>query len=882
MNKQWTFRNIGTHPKVPSHGFRAVNEDEPRDVLRESRLLPKDPAPPVGAYTCQKKPTNRNKLATDRGLLDNLAASCLETVLVTPTRPATSGSMHFSSRRLSRVVIPSEVLDGAKATRNEDGSRNVSSPRDLGSRSRPESRGGNELAGIDEDGEGASVHQSTESELPLARRYRDMVKPRETVTEESTATESTQHGKEFVLSVVENFEEYLQKIPSLDPNIEDPGPGSGGGANGAVPTRATTPQTYLDPHGSLGEGLSVGSAAAPGGLANAMGSQLALNAISPASESKPGSGDAQPGAAASGSHLLHAVMTQLYPSLQASAQTPSMIVQPEINPPKDLLDYIERDLGIKLDLYCPASWSNLRSLPADMISATIGARHLFNLPEGNGSNYHPILAQQLAAHPRSAASARERAAQGKRASAGAASRIGTARGKGGAAAPGSRTPGARSPSPSSLSQSNGLRNGKKPLPPVNTRHAAVVSPPPPPASAGSRASNSGGRGPASSAASPIPPPHSPPSAPRSTRSPSSSGRRASLVSTPRSPASRRSGTPGPAAEVPLVASTAIDEPLVRDPVDGAPSNPAAAASPSRTGSSSVATSAATLARPTSSELAASDPVAEGGAPAPADSRPTTQSSTGSSTRSSRHGSAGILTAPLRRIGSRKASSVRSSLGASGSSGARASSANLATDSDGVPRRRILVRKPPPIYYPPVRIKGQGRRNMRRMDDLYVREHTVTLDTDGTHSDRRALPGAAWYRPAKDWFAANRRPVAMSKYSEFMLQQALRRETAAHDLPLSVSARLAQLTERSRAEFEALEARYYVPDENAVGAAAEGGGGAAGDGAASGGGGTGSSSAGPRKSISAASSAAAAEIQRRRSAAPSMPRSASRVNETVYV
>lgn len=64
--------------------------------------------------------------------------------------------------------------------------------------------------------------------------------------------------------------------------------------------------------------------------------------------------------------------SQTYMNLNAdTSETKISLVQPEISAPPDLLSYIENDLGVTLDLYCPASWSKLYPMPAAMISASV-------------------------------------------------------------------------------------------------------------------------------------------------------------------------------------------------------------------------------------------------------------------------------------------------------------------------------------------------------------------------------------------------------------------------------------------------------------------------------------------------------------------------------
>ncbi|KAJ3368589.1 hypothetical protein GGF31_006271 [Allomyces arbusculus] len=210
----------------------------------------------------------------------------------------------------------------------------------------------------------------------LARKYRDLVKPREKVSEEAAAAaasvaESTQLGKEYVKSVVDAFEDYLRHIPSLDPDASAQ-------QDAAVPTaacpRATTPTVPAAPDpGNLiapPETASADSLATPGDPTPSTPSKPATPTPR-APRSPPTTGP---------SPLLATVLSQLYPSTgptdrgDDAAKPATLYVQPELDPPQDLLEYIEHELGIPLDLYCPAGWVGMHPMPAHMVAATVAAR----------------------------------------------------------------------------------------------------------------------------------------------------------------------------------------------------------------------------------------------------------------------------------------------------------------------------------------------------------------------------------------------------------------------------------------------------------------------------------------------------------------------------
>ncbi|KAJ3354977.1 hypothetical protein GGF32_002305 [Allomyces javanicus] len=208
----------------------------------------------------------------------------------------------------------------------------------------------------------------------LARKYRDLVKPREKVSEEAAAAaasvaESTQLGKEYVKSVVDAFEDYLRHVPSLDP--DEPAQQDAAATAGA---RATTPTVLAatDPANLTAppETASADSLAAPGDP-------------TPSTPSKPGTPTPRTPRSpptAGPSPLLATVLSQLYPSTgptdrgDDAAKPATLYVQPELDPPQDLLEYIEHELGIPLDLYCPAGWVGMHPMPAHMVAATVAAR----------------------------------------------------------------------------------------------------------------------------------------------------------------------------------------------------------------------------------------------------------------------------------------------------------------------------------------------------------------------------------------------------------------------------------------------------------------------------------------------------------------------------
>jgi hypothetical protein len=49
----------------------------------------------------------------------------------------------------------------------------------------------------------------------------------------------------------------------------------------------------------------------------------------------------------------------------------SLMLQPDLCPPEDLVQYFKKDLGIELDIYCPSGWSQLRAMPSYMVAASV-------------------------------------------------------------------------------------------------------------------------------------------------------------------------------------------------------------------------------------------------------------------------------------------------------------------------------------------------------------------------------------------------------------------------------------------------------------------------------------------------------------------------------
>ncbi|KNE72763.1 hypothetical protein AMAG_17091 [Allomyces macrogynus ATCC 38327] len=210
----------------------------------------------------------------------------------------------------------------------------------------------------------------------LSRKYRDLVKPREKVSEEAAAAapsvaESTQLGKEYVKSVVDAFEDYLRHVPSLDPDeptSQDAAASNAAGARATTPTVPTAP----DPANLTAppETASADSLAAPGDPTPSTPSKPATP--TPCTPRSPPTAGPSP--------LLATVLSQLYPSTgpadrgDDAAKPATLYVQPELDPPQDLLEYIEHELGIPLDLYCPAGWVGMHPMPAHMVAATVAAR----------------------------------------------------------------------------------------------------------------------------------------------------------------------------------------------------------------------------------------------------------------------------------------------------------------------------------------------------------------------------------------------------------------------------------------------------------------------------------------------------------------------------
>ncbi|ORZ33115.1 hypothetical protein BCR44DRAFT_224738 [Catenaria anguillulae PL171] len=239
-------------------------------------------------------------------------------------------------------------------------------------------------------GMGSKVMDGDES---FAKKYKDMVKPKELVSEEASALESVEKSKMFVHSVAEDFDTYLNTIPSVDPMLEvderlrkmsmEPSPQQPQqaqvnlDASQQLTPREATPLQLIITDGATGLGASSQALAT-----FATNDLLSSDSVA----DKPGSPPSGTGAATTGeSPFVQTVMTQMYPTLskQTSFLTSLVLqVQPELHAPAELLHYIEHDLGFPLDLYCPASWPNMFTLPSHMVAATVGIpKH--NAPNGS-------------------------------------------------------------------------------------------------------------------------------------------------------------------------------------------------------------------------------------------------------------------------------------------------------------------------------------------------------------------------------------------------------------------------------------------------------------------------------------------------------------------
>ncbi|KAI9220216.1 hypothetical protein BC828DRAFT_384053 [Blastocladiella britannica] len=678
-----------------------------------------------------------------------------------------------------------------------------------------------------------STVASSECGIPLSKKYRDMVQPRKVSIEEAAALESAQAGQAFVKQVVEQLESYMQQIPSLDSEAETPNTTSQqitapvGSAAAASPTNhagvsgnsdgnpISAASTVVSSGGSTGTAGGNGidtphskpGSPTTGTTSGPLGPDAPVP--TPSSPMTPTTAAVGSSSGSSGdSALLHTVLTQLYPPPPSNHQSSlGLLVQPELNPPQELIDYIERDLGIHLDLYCPATWSNLRELPAPMVAATVNAdvsrRMLAN--GGGGGSRHAKAAVRVTpsahyiGHPTSLFPAEMQGTVGS----GGNHR--PSRSNGGGQLPDLVRAGSDHTIRSGTPRTRKAQKALFPMAQILDNDTVNAPSSPRPGGASAVSGHASHRHLSFREAQPDAHHHQQQHStvqlhqdpedimehPVSVTSTALSVSTAGLAPTRRGSMSGRGHVSAPIAPHPSTATIASGAPLASTgsllpgnsnpgpatlgaATAGPPSEPP---SPLQARRGSMTFPPISLVSDTSRSMSAS--ISEFAATAASNAASAAGGPSG-------HGSASSVRSHQAHPGT--GSTVRKSAARhrTGSSGSHigGSSASLSSTSSlwSGSRRRVarLRRKPPPIYYPPVRVRRTRREPHLRDDDLFARELCIMIQpeqfeyappsprrhnsSDGERAQRAAAAQfrPAWYRPPSEWFQRPPSPVSMAR------------------------------------------------------------------------------------------------------------------------